>query len=67
MFLLENLKRSDQSEDLDIDGKIILEWTLGENGGRMWTRCTWLRIRDRWWALMNTVMNLRVPERWEIS
>jgi hypothetical protein len=26
----ENLKGRDNSEDLDVDGKIILEWILGE-------------------------------------
>jgi hypothetical protein len=23
--------------------------------------------RDKWWALVNTVMNLRVPKMWAIS
>jgi hypothetical protein len=27
-FLLESLKRSDRSEDIDVDGRIILKWTL---------------------------------------
>jgi hypothetical protein len=26
--MVENLKRIDHSEDLGVDGKIILEWTL---------------------------------------
>jgi hypothetical protein len=29
-FWSENFKRRDQSEDLDIDGKIILEFILGK-------------------------------------
>jgi hypothetical protein len=29
-FLSENLKEGDYSEDLGIDGKIILEWILGK-------------------------------------
>jgi hypothetical protein len=29
-FWLENLKGRDHSEDLDIDGLIILEWILGK-------------------------------------
>jgi hypothetical protein len=29
-FLTENLKVRDHSEDLDIDGKIILQWILGK-------------------------------------
>jgi hypothetical protein len=27
---LKNLKRRDHSEDIDVDGKIILEWILGK-------------------------------------
>jgi hypothetical protein len=30
----------------------------------------WMELaqdRDRWWALVSTVRNLRVPKRWEIS
>jgi hypothetical protein len=29
-FHLENLEESDHSEDLDIDGRVILEWILEE-------------------------------------
>jgi hypothetical protein len=29
-FWLENLKGRDHSEDLDVDGMIILEWILGK-------------------------------------
>jgi hypothetical protein len=43
-FWSENLKGSDHSEDLGVDGKIILEWILGKLGGKMWTGCIWLRI-----------------------
>jgi len=32
-FLLEILKVRDRLEDLGVDGKIILEWMLVENGG----------------------------------
>jgi hypothetical protein len=31
-------------EDLDIGGRIILECIFGKYGGKMWTRCVWLRI-----------------------
>jgi hypothetical protein len=31
---LENLKRRDNSEDIGVDGKIILEWKLGNKVGR---------------------------------
>jgi hypothetical protein len=46
-ILSKNLKGRDYSEDLDVDGRIILEWILGEYGGKVW--------------IMNTVVNLRVP------
>jgi hypothetical protein len=29
--------------------------------GVVWTGSNWLRIGDQWRALVNTVMNLRVP------
>jgi hypothetical protein len=43
IFWLENLKRRDYSEDLGIDGGIILESVLGKSGGKLWTGCIWLR------------------------
>jgi hypothetical protein len=36
-FCPEKLKGRDHSEDLDVDGKIILEWILGKEDGGMWT------------------------------
>jgi len=30
IFWLKNLKGRDNLEDLDVDGKIILEWILGK-------------------------------------
>jgi hypothetical protein len=30
-------------EYLDVDGKIILKWTLREKDGRMWLGIIWLR------------------------
>jgi hypothetical protein len=27
-----------------------------------WTGLPWLRIMDRWWALVNAAMNLRIPQ-----
>jgi hypothetical protein len=32
------------SEDLGVDGRIILEWILEKWGGKMWTECIWLRM-----------------------
>jgi hypothetical protein len=47
-------------EDLGLDGRIILKWILKKWVGGM----DWIDLaqdRDRWRALVNAVMNLRVP------
>jgi hypothetical protein len=41
---LKNLKGREHSEDLGVDGRIILEWMLGEEVGVSWTVFIWLRI-----------------------
>jgi hypothetical protein len=47
-------------EDSGIDGRIILKWIFERlNGGMDWINLA--EDRDRWQALVNTVMNLRVP------
>jgi len=61
-FWLEILKGRDHSKDLGVDGKIIVKWSLGMNGMKLWTVFVWLRIgRVQCWALVNMVMNLWVP------
>jgi len=33
------------SEDLGVDGKIMLEWIIRKKGGKVWwTGCIWLRM-----------------------
>jgi hypothetical protein len=34
----------DHSEDLGVDGKILLQWILGKYGGKVWNGFIWLRI-----------------------
>jgi hypothetical protein len=53
-------KVTDHWEDLDVGGWTILKWIL-EIG---WDGMDWIDLaqdRDQWRALVNTVMNLRVP------
>jgi hypothetical protein len=48
--------------DPDIDGMIILRWIFRKwdvGGGMDWIELA--QERDRWRALVNAVMNLRVP------
>jgi len=44
-FWLENLKGRDHSEDLDVDGRVILQWILQKYGGKLWTGFMWLKIK----------------------
>ena len=46
--------------DPDVDGRIILRWIFRKwEGGEDWMELA--QDRDRWRALVNTVMNFRVP------
>jgi hypothetical protein len=40
VFWLENLSVRDHSDDLGVDGRIL----LGTLDGKMWAGCIWLRI-----------------------
>jgi hypothetical protein len=51
-----NLEERDHLEDLGIDGRIILKWMW--DGGMDWVDLA--KYRDRWRALVNTVMNFWV-------
>jgi len=48
-------------ENPGVDGRIILRWIFRkwDVGGMDWIELA--QDRDRWWALVNGVMNLRVP------
>jgi hypothetical protein len=56
----QNQKVTYQLEDPGVDGRIAIRWIFAEwNGG---THCIDLvQDRDRWRALVNAVMKLRVP------
>jgi len=44
MFWLEYLKGRDHSENLGVDGKVILGWILRKYGRKVWTGFIWFRI-----------------------
>ena len=61
VFWWGNLRERGHWGDQDVDGRIILRWIF-----RKWDVgvMDWVELaqdRDRWWALVNAVMNLRVP------
>jgi len=60
-FLWGGLRERDQLEDLDVNERIILRWIFRkwDGGGIDWIDLA--QDRDRWRALVNAAMNLRVP------
>ena len=59
-FWWGNLRERDHWGDPDVDGRIILKWISKKwDGGTDWIDLAY--DRDRWWFLVNAVMNLRVP------
>jgi hypothetical protein len=43
-FWLETLKGGYHVRNLSIDGRIMLKWTSGKQGGKLWTEFIWLKI-----------------------
>jgi hypothetical protein len=59
-FWLGGLREDDHLGDPGVDGRIILKWSFKKwDGGMDWIELA--QDRDRWRAVVNSVMNLRVP------
>jgi len=56
-FCWGNLTKRDHLEERGIDGRIILRCIFKKWDVRAWTESMWLR----WRALVNAIMNIRVP------
>jgi hypothetical protein len=60
-FWWGNPRERDHLGDPSVDGRIILRWIFQEVGCGGMERIELAQERDRWRALVNAVMNLRVP------
>ena len=60
-FWWGNLREKDHLKDSGVDGWIILRWIFRKwDWGMYWIDLA--QDRDRWRALVNAIMNLRVPQ-----
>jgi hypothetical protein len=55
-----SLRERDHWGDPGVNGRIILGWIFRKWDVGVWTGMSWLRI-DKWRALVNAIMNIRVP------
>jgi hypothetical protein len=59
-FWWGDLREGDHLRDPSVDGRIILKWIFKKWDGSM-DRLELAQDRDRWLAVVNAGMNLRVP------
>jgi hypothetical protein len=60
-FWWGNLRERGHWGDIGVDGKIILRWIFREVGCGSMDWIVLAQDKDRWRALVNSVMNIRVP------
>jgi hypothetical protein len=60
-FMWGNLRERVRLEDPGIDERIILKWIYKKLNGESMYWIDLVQNRDRWQAVVNAVMNLRVP------
>jgi hypothetical protein len=53
------LRESDHTENIGVDGRIILKWILKKWDRGLWTGLIWLRIGRGDEAVLNGVINFR--------
>jgi hypothetical protein len=59
-FWWENLKEGDHYKDLDIGGRIILQWILERQDGMAWAGLIWAKLGTSGGLLQTWLMNIRV-------